>query len=53
MPKEKRNKVTAIISTFEFSTHAEEHNSVKMFLVANEIYIKNLIAGKEIPNFKD
>jgi hypothetical protein len=47
MPKEKKTRVTSVISSWEFSYEDCNPLEFKLFLVVSEVYFRNLIEKKE------
>lgn len=47
MPKSERKRITTVLSNWEFNSWSEEVGQFKLFLCANETYVRNIIAKKE------
>jgi hypothetical protein len=52
-PLEEKVKITSLISSWEFQSYCWEPLELKMFLLVNEVYLRNLIDKKEEPRLSD
>jgi hypothetical protein len=53
MPKEERNRVAIAIINWEFDLSTDEPHHLRLYFCANEVYIRNLIAKREMPRLSE
>jgi hypothetical protein len=52
-PKEEKAKMNALISSWEFQTAPPEPQELRMYLVASDVYVRNLIDRSEQPRHSE
>jgi hypothetical protein len=45
MPQAIKNKINTVIENWEFFQINKDENTIKFYMVVNQIYLKNLIDG--------
>ena len=52
-PREEKAKMNALISSWEFHSSTPEPQELRMYLVASDVYVRNLINRTEQPKHSD